>query len=358
MKLFTDMGIHMKENSMKNKPLGFQIWIIITIFIVLITAIVSVTTIITINKTSNLDINIFDKKLFGSLFKLMICIVIISIIAAKMISNTVTEPIRFLERKVRLIANKKWIKNIKLDRKDEIGKLAYSISKMQDNLEKLDKEEEFFLQSLSHELKTPIMVIKNYCQALHDGVYINDSMNDTINVIEEEANALGTKISKLLYISSLEYVLEKEDNFNCIELKGMIEHLTDRLCHFNEGIELELNLEKCFVMGIEEKLQVAIENILDNCVRYAKTYIKIQTRKVSASQYEGFFVEISIINDGDDIPKEVRTHLFNKFYKGLNGNFGLGLYITKKIIEFHKGSVCIESLKGEVIFTIKLPLVV
>ncbi|WZL73050.1 HAMP domain-containing sensor histidine kinase [Clostridiaceae bacterium 35-E11] len=348
----------MKENSMKNKPLGFQMWIIITIFIVFIVLIVSITTIITINNTSHLDIDIFDKVLFGSLFKLMICIIIISIIAAKMISNIVTEPIRFLERKVRLIANKKWITDIRIDRKDEIGKLAYSISKMQDNLEKLDKEEEFFLQSLSHELKTPIMVIKNYCQALHDGVYINNSIDDTINVIEEEANALGTKIGKLLYISSLEYVLEKEANFQRIELKEMIQHLADRLCNFNKDIKLELQLEECFVMGIEEKLQVAIENILDNCVRYAKTYIKIITKKVRASKYEGFYVEISIINDGDDIPKEVRAHLFNKFYKGLNGNFGLGLYITKKIIEFHKGSVCIENLNGEVIFTIKLPLMV
>lgn len=352
------MGIYMKENSMKNKPLGFQMWIIITIFIVLIAVVVSVTTIITINNTSDLNINIFDKKLFGSLFKLIICIIIVSIIAAKMISNIVTEPIRFLERKVRLIATKKWVKNINIDRKDEIGKLAYSISKMQDNLEKLDKEEEFFLQSLSHELKTPIMVIKNYCQALHDRVFINNSIDDTINVIEEEANALGTKIGRLLYISSLEYVLEKEANFQGIELKEMIEHLADRLCNFNKGIKLELQLEKCFVMGVEEKLQVAIENILDNCVRYAKTYIKIITKRVSASKYEGFYVEISIINDGEDIPKEVRAHLFHKFYKGLNGNFGLGLYITKKIIEFHKGSVCIENLNGEVIFTIKLPLMV
>ncbi|SHK30774.1 Signal transduction histidine kinase [Paramaledivibacter caminithermalis DSM 15212] len=353
-----DMGIRMKKNSMKNKPLGFQIWIIITIFIILIAVVVFVTTIITINNTSDFYINIFDKALFGNLLKLMICIIIVSIIAAKMISNTVTKPIRFLERKVRLIANKKWIKNIKIDRKDEIGKLAYSISKMQENLEKLDKEEEFFLQSLSHELKTPIMVIKNYCQALRDGIYINDSMDDTINVIEEEVNALGTKIGKLLYISSLEYVLEKEDNFDEIELKKMIEHLAGRLCNFNEDIKLELQLEKCFVMGIEEKLQVAIENVLDNCIRYARTYIKIITKKISASKHEGFYVEISIINDGDHIPKEVRTHLFNKFYKGSNGNFGLGLYITKKIIEFHKGNVYIENSGDEVIFTIKLPCVV
>jgi len=345
------MGILMKRNDMKNRPLGFQIWVIITVFMACMAIVVSVTTVATINNSSVVKIDIFDSVLFGNLIKLIICIIIVSIIIAKVIANTISEPIRFLEKKVRLIANKKWIKDFKLDRRDEIGKLACSIGKMQNNLEKLDKEEEFFLQSLSHELKTPIMVLKNYCQALRDEIYINDSYEDTINVIEEEVNDLGEKIGKLLYISALEYVLEKEKTFESIEMKSMIEKLTGRICNPVERLEVNLSLENLHVLGIEEKLQVAIENILENCVRYAMSYIEINMTTLDDIS----MIVIEISNDGNAIPEHVMEHLFDKFYKGLDGNFGLGLFITKRIVEFHKGRVLVENRKGEVAFQIFLP---
>lgn len=336
---------------MKNRPLGFQIWGIVTLFMACMTVVVVTTTIVTINRSSPIKVDLLDGVLVGNLIRLIICIIIVSVIISKVIANTISEPIRYLERKVRLISNKKWVRDFKLDRRDEIGRLAYSIGKMQNNLERLDKEEEFFLQSLSHELKTPIMVLNNYCQALRDEIYINNSYEDTIDVIEEEINALGKKIEKLLYISSLEYILEKESDLKTIDLGPMVAGLSNRICAPVEGIEVTMNLERMSVLGIEEKLQVAIENILENCVRYARSRVSIDV----CAGGQGDLVLIEIKNDGDAIPTPVMEHLFDKFYKGLNGNFGLGLFITKKIIEFHKGHVLVENRTNEVVFTIQLP---
>lgn len=347
-----DWGIHMNLNNLKNKPLGFQIWIIIIVFMAFMAVLVSVTTVATINSSGIVKVDIFNRVLLGNLTKLIICIIIVSIIIAKVIANTISEPIRYLERKVRLIANKEWIKDIELDRRDEIGRLAYSIGKMQSNLEKLDKDEAFFLQSLSHELKTPIMVLKNYCQALRDEIYINNSYEDTINVIEDEVNILGERIGKLLYISSLEYVLEKEKTLQMINLKTMIDRLVERICKPVERIDIHLNLEEICILGIEEKIQVAIENILENCVRYALTYIRIEVHPLKDE--ENLLIEIA--NDGNAIEEHVMEQLFNKFYKGLNGNFGLGLYITKRIVEFHGGHIHVENEDGEVVFKLLLPL--
>ena len=290
-----DMGMSMKRNSMKNKPLGFQMWTSIAFFIVITAIIISIATIATINRLTGIGISVFDRQIIYSLIKLIVCIIIVSIIAAKMISNRVTEPIRFLERRVRNIASKKWTK-IEVDRKDEIGKLAYSINKMQNNFEKFDKDEEFFLQGLSHELKTPIMVIKNYCQAIRDGVYINGSFEDTIAVIEKEADFLSQKVGGFLYANSLDYILEKETSFSKIELCRLIENIMNRISDLKKDITTSVELENCVVFGIEEKLGIAIENILENAFRYANKNVTVTLRKVYDKENHCSNVEINIIN--------------------------------------------------------------
>lgn len=349
-----DMDIFMRKNSMKNKPLGFQMWLSISILLIITSIIVFFGTIITIDNILDLEISLFKLDILTKLIKLIICIVIISIIAAKMISNTITEPIRFLERKVRLIASKKWLK-IDVDRKDEIGKLTYSINKMQDSLERYDKEEEFFLQSLSHELKTPIMVIKNYCQAIKDGIYVNDSFEDTISVIEYEVEYLNKKICRFLYANSLEYILEKEADFKEIDLMMLVERISNRMCGYNIKLEIVLELENCRVFALEEKIEIAIENIIENATRYAETYITIKLKRIYINIYNQYFAELDIINDGKKISDDVIAHLFDKFHKGFNGNFGLGLYISKKIIDFHNGFIYAKNSENTVIFTIKIP---
>lgn len=349
------MGIHMSKTKLKDRPLGFQIWAVISFFIVLMSIAVSFATAMTLKSLTGIDINILDYQLLGPLFKMIICIIIICIIVAKVISNTITEPIRYLERKVRFIANKKWNHNIELDRTDELGRLAYSIGRMQDNLEKIDKEEEFFLQSISHELKTPIMVVKNYCHALREEVYIHGSKERTIQVIEDEITALGQKIEKLLYISSLDYVLEKEAQLSPILLSKIVESSVERICGGQNKIEIKKDLGEWYCDGIYDKLEVALENILENCMRYAYSYIHIEMRKIENHIGKGY-IQTIIVNDGEDIPEDVLSHLFDKFYKGSKGKFGFGLFITKRIVEYHKGKISIQNKNGQVIFTINLPL--
>lgn len=345
---------------MKDKPLGFQIWLIVSFALIMTTLIVATITYIAIDQIQPINIKVLDFFFLGCLFKLILCIVIVGIIVAKVISNIVTEPIRFLERRVRLIAEKKWTKDIEIDRKDEIGKLTYSIRKMQDDLERLDKEEDAFLQSLSHELKTPIMVIKNYCQALRDQVYIHNSLEATIQVIENEADLLSMRCSKLLYATSLEYVLEKEKKLEPVNIQKLINELLERVVTpIQKPYNLQVELIDVQFLGIEEKISIAIENILDNAIRYAQNYIRIQTKLEFDLYYkETQWLCLTIANDGEDISADVKEHLFDKFYKGANGCFGLGLYISQKIIEFHKGNISIDSKCGEVEFTIRIPITV
>ena len=340
---------------MKDKPLSFQIWLVITIFIIIISVIVSLTTIILINSLTDINIIINSPKFIGTMIKLLLCIIIVNIIVAKIISSRITEPISYLEKKVRLIAVKKWNKSIKMNRKDEIGKLAYSIDKMQENLKKMDKNEEFFLQSISHELKTPIMVIKNYCQALKDGIYIEDSFENNLSVIEEEIELLENKISKLLYLNSLDYILEKDNNFSNVEIISLLKSIMNRMSLAYPNLDIIVTGEHSYIYIIKEKFQVALENIIENSLRYAKSYLHINVKTLpSEDKTVEEYIEISITNDGNTIKEEILNHLFDKFHKGKDGNFGLGLFISKKIIQFHYGEIWAENIKNGVTFHIKI----
>jgi two-component system sensor histidine kinase CssS len=95
----------------------------------------------------------------------------------------------------------------------------------------------------------------------------------------------------------------------------------------------DLNIGESIINGSVDKIQVSIENILDNSLRYAKGKICVTLKK------QGAFAVIEIYNDGPNIPEEHLCHIFNNFYKDKTGNFGLGLAISKKIIKFYNGEI-------------------
>ena len=88
------------------------------------------------------------------------------------------------------------------------------------------------------------------------------------------------------------------------------------------------------VSGNEAALQTVFDNLVENGLRYAASYIRMEL----TGEEEGGYL-LTVENDGAPIPQPTLNVLFQKFYKGADGNFGLGLYIAKKIVQFHKGDI-------------------
>jgi len=118
----------------------------------------------------------------------------------------------------------------------------------------------------------------------------------------------------------------------------------------NSKIEWDLDIDQVDISGNIDKIQVSIENILDNGLRYAKEEIRVSLKK------EDSFAVIEIYNDGDNIPDQHIGHIFDNFYKDKTGNFGLGLAISKKIIDFYKGEIKALNREKGVSFIIKYPI--
>ena len=273
----------------------------------------------------------------------------IGFVTAKVVANYISKPLKKLEDYTVRIAQKDWKTPIDLKNEDEIGRLADSMNRMQRELKRADEEEKMFLQSISHDLKTPVMVIMSHAEAIIDGIFVKSS-EENAEIIRDEAIRLKNKITHLLYLNTLDYVLDNNNENININLHDLLLHIINRLEMVNSKIEWDLDIDQVNTSGNMDKIQVSIENILDNGLRYAKEEIRVSMKK------EDSFAVIEIYNDGDNIPKEHIDHIFDNFYKDKTGNFGLGLAISKKIIDFYKGEIKAVNREKGVSFIIKYPI--
>lgn len=133
----------------------------------------------------------------AALFPLLL---IANLFAAKLAARRITEPLERLAGNLERIKGKNWSEPVlQVARRDEIGTLVNTLSQIQRNVVELNEDEEFFYQSVSHGLKTPIMVIQNCCAAYQDGIYGSEA----IDIIMKESLAVEAGIRKLLYVSFL-----------------------------------------------------------------------------------------------------------------------------------------------------------
>lgn len=295
--------------------------------------------------------NLQDNSLLYSMLVIGIVFIAIGFLTAKLVANYISKPLKKLEEFTVKIAHKDWKESINLKNEDEIGRLAESMNRMQKELKHADEEEKMFLQSISHDLKTPVMVIMSHADAIIDGVYI-DSVEKTAEIIRDEAISLEKKIKQLLYLNTLDYVLGNNTENSEIKLHDFLLHIINRFELVNSKIEWNLNLNNLSINGYAEKLQVAIENILDNALRYAKEKICITLKR------EGSFAVLEIFNDGPNIKEGHLEHIFDNLYKDKTGNFGLGLAISKKIIDFYNGEIKAINRENGVSFIIKYPMAI
>ncbi|HLS54298.1 MAG TPA: HAMP domain-containing sensor histidine kinase [Tissierellaceae bacterium] len=288
------------------------------------------------------------KTLFYRLISIMVLIIILSWIPALLLSRYLSSPLVNLESRVDRLAKRDWREPINLGRKDEIGKLGNSVEKLRQELIRQDEAERTFLQNISHELKTPVMIIRSFAQAIKDGIFPKGNLDNSVEVIDEEAERLEKKIENLLYFSKLHYMFNHEMKVKSFPLDSLIVNVIDRFLWNLQDIQLETYLEPLDIVGDEDQWRVVIENILDNQIRYAKEKISI-----SLKQLEDHIL-LEIWNDGPHIETETMENLFTEYNKGYSGKFGLGLAIVYRILNNHNSSIQAINEDQGVKFIIKI----
>lgn len=232
---------------------------------------------------------------------------------------------------------------------EELRVLYASIRDMAARLESADQSQKTFFQNASHELKTPLMSIQGYAEGIAKGVL--PDVQNAAGVIVSESVRLGQLVDELLTLSRIESRTYPKDLIR-LNLGDLLKEYAQRLGGLaaRQGQILSLGLPDVpvYIRADEELLGRTVMNVASNCLRYAKTEVKI---KLSITAQNAF---IHISDDGPGINPKDLPHIFERFYKGKSGNFGLGLAIAKTAVEFMGGSIRVYNEKGAM-FEITLP---
>ncbi|MFA5103630.1 MAG: ATP-binding protein [Candidatus Margulisiibacteriota bacterium] len=227
-------------------------------------------------------------------------------------------------------------------------------------IRKLEKYRSEFIANVSHELKTPLTVIRNYVETLLNGA-IEDRANNRnfLLKIEKHSDNLAALIDEILELSKLESGLAKKE-FNPVNIRHILAKCVETLSGktAKKNIKVETKCEDCQIYGMEDYIYRAILNLLDNAVNYTEAGGEIKV--VCGKNSSGALIQIS--DTGIGIPKESLSRIFERFYrvdKGRSrdlGGTGLGLSIVKHIMELHGGNVSVESELGKgSVFTLYFP---
>jgi PAS domain S-box-containing protein len=246
---------------------------------------------------------------------------------------------------------------------DDEGKLARVILNVVDitRFRQAEELKSTFVSVVSHELKTPVALIKGYAETLRreDADWDPDTMQDSLGVIAEEADHLTHLIDDLLEASRIQaggLKLKATD----VHLPRLAEKVVDGFRTQTEMHDFELDFPPEFppIWGDPERLQEVLSNLVSNAVKYSPEGGTVWI----GGRRDGTGVTVYVADQGIGIPAEEQGRIFERFHRVESGlhrrteGTGLGLYLVKAIVEAHGGRVWVESAPGRgSIFMFTLP---
>ncbi|MCL2372662.1 MAG: HAMP domain-containing histidine kinase [Defluviitaleaceae bacterium] len=234
----------------------------------------------------------------------------------------------------------------------EFNQLSKSMNNMSNMLQTYENNQKQFFQNASHELRTPLMSIQGYAEGILGNVFDKE---EAARVILSEGQKMTDLVSELLYISRMDSGVETA--ISTLDIQNLLQECCERvkpIAHqSNKQITIEPLPQQIFINANKEKLERAIINILSNAIRYAKNEVNINCQLTENN------LEISIKDDGEGIDPKDESRLFERFYKGEDGNYGLGLAISRDIIKGLKGNITAKNMEAPqtgAVFTVSLPV--
>jgi signal transduction histidine kinase len=298
---------------------------------------------------------IYRVVLFGA-----IAAVAIALTVAYFVSRSITRPIMQMKETAEQIAKGDFTHRVRIGSKDELRGLADSLNKMADELQqkmedlrRMDRIRTDFVANVSHELKTPLTLIKGYTETLQ-GEVIGDEAKARrfVSIIMEHADRLGNIVDDLLSLSELESSKDSIDKTQ-FDLKKLIDDISlgfDRaLANKKQTLSVETQGDDFTINADRDKIEQVLVNLLDNAIKYTGESGRIELSIVEHDRE----ICIAVRDDGIGIAIEHIGRIFERFYRADKarsrelGGTGLGLSIAKHIVLAHKGTITIESEPGK-----------
>lgn len=307
--------------------------------------------------------------------------IVISVLIAFLYSNLITKPLIKMNNVSRKMCNMDFSEKCKVESRDEIGYLANTLNFLSSNLEAslndlkeknmklqedIDKERQLenmrkdFVDSVSHELKTPIGIIEGYAEGLKDNIVSDDKKTLYLETIIDESQKMGKLVVNMLELSKLESGVIKP-SFEIFNINRLINKLVSK--HKQSALDKNLNLyfepetEYSYVSADVFQMEQVLTNLITNAIKYTEPN---QDIILGISEKDDIF-KVSVLNEGSHIDENEIEHLFDKFYRldksrqRNTNSTGLGLPIVKNLLELHGFKYSLHNTETGVEFDFYLP---
>ena len=284
--------------------------------------------------------DIFIHNINSTLLFILIVATVFSIIYVAFISRNISKPIQDLCDFAEEIGRGNF-KQTEYNFNDrEFIDLNSRMNETARKLEKNDEDQKTFFQNVSHELRTPLMSIKGYAEGIKYGVFSGErQQGEASDIFISETDRLNDLVSDLLYISKLDS-FKKTENKTTVNLTDLVKDCTEKarglLINSHKRININALEQDAYIECDESSIIRAILNVIANCVQYANSDVDISVYPEEGNTNN---IILSVKDDGDGIDENDLPNIFKRFYKGKSGKHGIGLAITKAVVEQHGGEV-------------------
>lgn len=285
------------------------------------------------------------------LIYITIVVIIVAVVLSLILAKVFSEPIVKITEKSKMLARGNFNVEFEKDGILEIDELAESLNYLKNEVSKTDQYRRDLMANVSHDLKTPLTMIKAYAEMVRDITYKdNKKREENLNVIIAETDRLNLLVGDILALSKM----QANSDFLELEVFDLREEIFEILKRYEylketEGYEIEVSLpNEIIVKADKKKLEQVIYNLINNAINYTGDDKKVRLN-ITEDKKE-YLVEV--IDTGKGIDNSEIDQIWNKYYKKDKNHrrnvvgTGLGLSIVKEILEKHKMVYGVKSVKN------------
>ena len=288
------------------------------------------------------------ERMMIAIVSTLIWITLASLVAIYGVSYYTMKPLREIGRAAKSFSRGKFNVRVKVRGNDELSELARSFNNMAIAIESKDEMQKNFLSNVSHDLKTPMTTIAGFVDGILDGAIPADKQEYYLNIIKNEVKRLSRLVTSLLDLTRLQSGERKFEfkQFNICELtRQTVLSFENQLEEKKLDVEFDVDDFDMIAYGDKDAINQVIYNLCHNAIKFSYEGAKYRV----SLKYENDKIRFTMFNEGVGIPKEDLPFVFDRFYKsdksrGLDkSGTGLGLFISKTIIDAHAESITVKS---------------
>lgn len=305
------------------------------------------------------------ENLIISTILFLFVVVIFCVFYVIKISKTIFTSVIQIEKSTEQLANGNLHEKIELPNskilQNEITSILNGLEKMRISLIDEQSRKNKFIMGISHDLRTPVAVIKGYTEAIADGIITDqDELKNTLDLIHNKTDQLEGVIDTLINFMKMNANQLKEAHVPgsiTTLIKNFAKEASVTAYVFKRNIITNIDLPVEIVVPLNEQLVLrAFENLFSNAIRYTKDNDEIQINSYIDEQY----VYLKVKDTGIGIEEKDLAYIFDMFYRGTNsrkeGGMGIGLSVVKNIIDNHGWQISVSSKKDKgSCFTVTIP---